>query len=159
MCRLLVDTMVWNYVAKAHVLAEFVESLRSVPAVTPLVIGELEEAVGEWPELSDVLDAAVTGTLESIELDNAEHCLLIELRRKHGGLSETDCSLLALAVSRGWQIVTCERSLRNAARRHGAAVRELTDLVNEAVASKHMSLADKEWITYSSRGGTQRRVP
>lgn len=158
MCRLLVDTMVWNYVAKAGVLPEFINSIGSVPVVTPLVVREVEKALPSWPELGGVTEAARNGAIELVELDETEHVLLYDFHCKHSGLSETDCSLLALAISRGWEIATCERSLKNAAQRYEVAIRELADLVDEAVAGGCISSADRDWITYYSRGGTQRRT-
>jgi hypothetical protein len=156
-CRLLVDTMVWNYVAKAHVLPGFVRSIASKPVLTPYVVDELKKALPSWPELRCVIEAVEDGPIELIELEDAEHILLSELRAKHIGLNETDCSLLALASSRRWEIVTCDGGLRNVSQRCGVVVRELADLLSRAVASGCITLADRDWIAYFSKGGTRHR--
>ena len=157
MCRLLIDAMVWNYVAKAGCLDGFLAALNLPPVVLPRVVQQLKDAVTRWPELAWVLQAEDDGRIECLELTSDEQLLQISLLNEHPGLGDVDCALLAVASVRGWMLLTCDDKLSRVARKLKIQQADLKDVMDDAVASNCLTDADRQWVVYYSEGGTTQR--
>ena len=151
MCRLLVDAMVWNYVAKARALAGFLASLE--PPVTLVeVVNQLKPALGRWPELNEVVLATEHGGIETTELSEEEEEQRVRLLAARPGLGPVDCGLLAVAALRQWRLLTCEKALTKVAADAGIALADFGALLDEAVEAGFLSAGDRSWILAYSNG-------
>lgn len=157
MCRLLIDAMVWNYVAKSGCLDGFLAALSSPPVILPRVVQQLNDAVARWPELASVLQAEDDGRIECMELTSDEQLLQISLLNQHPGLGDVDCALLAVASARRWPLLTCDDRLSRIAGKLKIGQADLQHLLDDAVASNCLTDADRQWVVYHSLGGTTRR--
>jgi len=156
--RLLIDSMVWNYVAKSCVLDGFLNSLADPPVTLTFVLGQLTKATDNWPELMDVLAASKEMRIETAEPTEDEQQLLSLILSRHSGLGAVDCALLAVAKTRGWSLVTCDGRLAKAASTLGIVLVTLDDLLSCAIARGSLSSADCDWIGYYCKGGIQHRL-
>lgn len=158
MCRLLIDAMVWNYIAKAGCLEGFIESLEIPAVILPRVADQLQRAMSHWPELASVLEAKDAGEIDCEELTSDEHLLQISLLDQHSGLGDVDCALLAVASERGWLLLTRDDRLSKVAGKLKIQQVELLGVIDDAVDDGYLTDADRLWVTYYSNGGSDRRV-
>jgi predicted nucleic acid-binding protein len=152
MCLLLVDAMVWNYLGKAKVLSSFLSSLPATPITLTEVEEQLRSALSKWPELDSILAAVKNQEIEVIELDQEEEELRTTLLTRFQGLGVVDCGLLAVALRRGWKLLTCDQALQKKAVKMDIETVELEQLLNEALEKGCISYCDQMWVLDYSRG-------
>ena len=158
MCRLLVDAMVWNYIAKARALTGFLASLPDIPVTLTEVLGQIRLALGKWPELNELTLAAERGEIEETELSEEEEEQRIKFLARHPGLAAVDCGLLAVSTLRKWKLLTRDKAILSVAARAGIITVSLEPLLDQAVEGGFLSPEDSSWILAYSNGHTGHRT-
>lgn len=81
--------------------------------------------------------------MHAVGLTAEEENLRYALLSDHHALAMVDCGLLAVALSRSWSLVTCDKKLRNTADRLNVQLVNLDHLLDEAVDAGFLSVEKK----------------
>lgn len=108
--------------------------LQLIVLTTPQVIGEVTD-----PSQLEVIKAFIESERLGVDI-SGEYDAIEEVFDATSGLSYTDCSVLELAMRKGWTVLSSDLSLRKAITKSGLDVRGILWIIDELVNQKILDL-------------------